>query len=51
MANDPKQVQQHSETERDAPGQTETNPTGVSTEQPAEGSDAEPERDPGSPRG
>jgi len=51
MSADPKQAPQYSETERDAPGQTEINPTGVSTEEPAEGDDADPERDPGSPQG
>lgn len=51
MSTDPKQAPQHSETERDAPGQTEINPTGVSAEAPTEGDDAAPEPEPGSPRG
>ncbi len=51
MPADPKQAPPPLEAERDAPGQTEINPTGVSTEAPAEGDDAEPEPDPGSPQG
>ena len=51
MPADPKQAPPASETERDAPGQTQINPPGVSAEAPAEGDDAAPEPDPGSPRG
>jgi hypothetical protein len=39
------------EDERKNPGDTQTNPAGVSTEQPAEGSDDAPGPDEGSPEG
>lgn len=37
--------------ERDEPGDTQRNPAGVSTDQPAEGADDAPDRQPGSPEG
>ena len=37
--------------ERDAPGDTQTNPAGASSEVPAEGADDAPDKLPGSPAG
>jgi hypothetical protein len=37
--------------ERENPGSSQPNPTGVSTEQPAEGSDGADPKQPGSPQG
>ena len=37
------------EADRREPGSTQTNPAGVSTDQPAEGADDNPPRQPGSP--
>lgn len=38
-------------TEREEPGDTQTNPAGVSADEPAEGGDDAPGRQPGSPQG
>ena len=38
-------------TERDKPGDTQTNPAGVSSDKPAEGADDTPSGQPGSPEG
>lgn len=37
--------------DREAPGSTQTNPAGASTDAPAEGGDDAPPREPGSPEG
>ena len=37
--------------DRDEPGDTQTNPSGVSSEKPAEGADDTPGEQPGSPEG
>ena len=37
--------------DRDEPGDTQTNPAGVSTDKPAEGDDAAAPEQPGSPEG
>jgi hypothetical protein len=37
--------------EREAPGDTQANPSGASTDEPAEGGDDLPGREPGSPEG
>ena len=39
------------QTERDEPGDTQTNPAGVSSSEPAEGADDAPAGQPGSPAG
>ena len=39
------------DTEREEPGDTQTNPAGVSTDKPAEGGDDAATRQPGSPDG
>ena len=50
MASKPQQTGPDTQ-DRDEPGDTQTNPAGVSTDQPAEGGDDAPAERPGSPEG